>query len=357
MQLKTEKISLFSKFVKVDWIGGIIFMASMTSFLLGVTWGGVQYGWASFETLLPLCLGALGIVATLFWERYGAKYPVIRLQVFCSKSAVGAFIGALIQGISVSTLYPKSLHAHLTTTQLYGTLYYIPFYLESVKQKSPIMTGVGLLSITCGNVPASVITGIITSKLGRFRWALYTGWSFVTLGTGLLLLLNTDIQTWRWVLIFLVLGLGHGQLLSALPNTVQTITDTKDVGYATAMYTTIRTVGSCLGVAIGGTIFQNLLSKYLGQAGLPTQIAQNAEGFLATLATLPPDSAYLHEILMAYARAFRGAFLVMTVISVIGGLASTLVGRHTMDRALDSEHVLRRGALDNVEMEAPGVER
>ena len=76
-------------------------------------------------------------------------------------------------------------------------LYYIPIYLEAVKDLSPALTGVGVLGITCGLFPSSCVAGIVISRTGHFRWAIWTGWTITTLGTGLLLQFGGDWLIWR----------------------------------------------------------------------------------------------------------------------------------------------------------------
>jgi predicted MFS family arabinose efflux permease len=208
------------------------------------------------------------------------------------------------------------------------------------------MTGVGLFPTTCGLLPSSVVVGIAISKYGRFRWAIWSGWVITILATGLLILWGTDTSTAAWAMILLILGLGHGLLLNALNVSVQAIASTEDVAYATAMYTFLRSFGMCLGVAIGGVVFQNVLSRSLMDRGLSSDIAQNATRYLAVLKAMP-ESKNKHDILEAYAEAFRGLFTVLTGISGVGLLAALLIGRHTMDKELASEHVLRREKVES----------
>lgn len=226
--------------------------------------------------------------------------------------------------------------------KLYGDLYYIPFYLETVKALSPVMTGVGLMPITVGIIPTTMIVGKLVAKLGRFRWAVWSGWAVTILGTGLLITLDVQIETWQWILCLLVLGLGHGMILSTLTYTIQVVTSDEDGPHALAMYTSIRTFGMCVGVAVGGTAFQNLLSKYLGDSGLDSGIARNSEGYVAVLMGFPTDSPYREEVVGLYARAFRGVFEVFTGISVLGGLAGLLLQSYSMNRDLRTAHGLKR---------------
>ena len=80
----------------------------MTSFLIAITWGGIQFPWDSWHTLVPLLLGIVGVGATVAWENWGAKSPFLRLAIFRNPSAIAAYICAGIQGIVVSLISPPT---------------------------------------------------------------------------------------------------------------------------------------------------------------------------------------------------------------------------------------------------------
>ena len=125
VKLQTERTSLKHKLGQVDWIGGIIFTASMTSFLVAITWGGVQFAWSSFRTLVPLIVGVFGVIVALAWEIWWTKTPFLRLFLFNSRSAVLTYFMALLQGLLVSprpTLPFGLLLANYTFTDTRGPL-------------------------------------------------------------------------------------------------------------------------------------------------------------------------------------------------------------------------------------------
>lgn len=90
-----------SKLSSVDWIGSGLFTASITVFLIGISWGGNEFSWGSAATLCPLILGLAGLVAAGLYEHYGAKNPFLRLSLFGSPSAVAAYICTVLQALTV----------------------------------------------------------------------------------------------------------------------------------------------------------------------------------------------------------------------------------------------------------------
>ena len=117
------------------------------------------------------------------------------------------------------------------------------------------------MALTITFLPTSVIVAVAITKLGRFRWAVWGGSWMTVLATGLLILLGKTTATVAWIFMFMICSLGHGLLLSSLNFAVQAIASSPDVAYAAAMYAFLRTVGMALSVAIGGTVFQNVLAQ------------------------------------------------------------------------------------------------
>lgn len=223
---------------------------------------------------------------------------------------------------------------------MFCELYYIPFYLESVKEYSPTITGVSLIPLTGALIPISVVIGRLLTKTGRYRWAIWLGWAVTILGTGLLILLDVHIRVYAWVLIFVVDGVGHGLLLMSLNFSVQAMASTANAAYAAAMYTFLRTFRMCLRVAVGGVVFQNELKKSLGELELQKAVATEAESFVGILRTMPKASAQYQAYILAYTDAFRVVFEVLVALAGLAGLLSIFIKEYTMDKALDSEHVL-----------------
>ncbi|KAL9055839.1 MAG: hypothetical protein Q9206_002977 [Seirophora lacunosa] len=238
---------------------------------------------------------------------------------------------------------------------MFCELYYIPFYFQSVKDYRPTITGLALLPITGALLPTSVVTGRLMSRFGSYRWAIWLGWVTAIVGTGLLILLDVDTQVYTWVLVFVVMGLGHGLILISLNFGVQAMADTQNAAYAAAMYTCIRSIGMCFGVAVGGTVFQNELGKHLEDLQLPTRVANDAERFVSDFKAFPKASRDYQQYILAYARSFKSVFVVLTILTGVGGLLSLLIKEHTMNKELDSEHTLRHRKGPAVEIDRPNA--
>jgi hypothetical protein len=174
-------------------------------------------------------------------------------------------------------------------------------------------------------------------RLGRYRWAIWSGWTITIVATGLLILLDTDTKTYAWVLIFITIGIGHGLILMSLNYCTQVMADSRDVGHAAVMYTFLRSCGICLGVTFGGTVFQNRLKPHLAALNLPVTIEADAIRMIAQLQNSPQRALFSK----AFAQTFQNVAEFMLGVAILGGLLSVMIKAASTDKALVSEHALR----------------
>jgi hypothetical protein len=64
--------------------GNILVVASTTSTVIALTWGGIQFAWSSVNILVPLILGLLGLCAFLVFEGRFARNPMVSFFVLIS---------------------------------------------------------------------------------------------------------------------------------------------------------------------------------------------------------------------------------------------------------------------------------
>lgn len=141
LMLNYKTSSFLAKLRRVDWVGMVLFLGSMTGFLIPITWGGVQYPWDSWRTLVPLLVCAVGIVAFIVHQEYFAAEPLIRTSVFKNTTAAVTYVETVIHGIL-----------------LWAILYYLPLYYEAVKGLTPIMSGVALFPQTFTVAPVAAVS-------------------------------------------------------------------------------------------------------------------------------------------------------------------------------------------------------
>lgn len=326
LRLNVIPQSIAAKLRRVDWLGTVIFVGCMTSFLIPLTWGGIMYPWSSWRTLVPLLVGAVGLVAFCFYEKYLAVEPLLRLSVFANRTANLAYFATTTHGLI-----------------LWCLLYYQPLYYEAVKGYKPVIAGVALFPATFTVAPLAVVTGIMITKTGRYRWAIWSGWAITTLGLGLLVLLDVDTKIQQWIFICLVSGIGMGVLFPSLQFQLQAASTNKDMAFAVAMFVFFRSFGQALGVAIGGVIFQNEmvsnLKAYPMWASQASELARDAAALVEVIQHTAIADGKL-ELQQAYTDSLRTVYIVLTVLAGVSAISTLFIKGYDLNVGLETEQGL-----------------
>ncbi|KAF2266039.1 MFS general substrate transporter [Lojkania enalia] len=323
LKLNYQTSSYLDKLRRVDWVGMVLFLGSSTGFLIPITWGGIQYPWDNWRTLVPLLVSSAGLVAFVIHQEYFAPEPLIRTSVFKNTTAAVTYLETLLHGII-----------------LWSILYYLPLYYEAVKGFTPILAGVALFPQTFTVAPAAVGAGIAIAVTGKYRWAIWGGWFVTTFGMGLIIYLKVETTTVEWIFLNLIGGLGAGILFPAMGITIQAAATSKDQAYAATMFSFVRAFGQTLGVAIGGVIFQNQMKKkmlaYPLLADKAAEYSKDAAGLVQIIKALPAGDMK-DQLKESYTDALMYIWIVMTVFSFVALVASAFTKAYPLDRALETE--------------------
>lgn len=336
LRLHHRARSINAKLAEIDYVGSLIFMASATSFLIPLTWGGVMYSWSSWRTLVPLFLGAIGILAFCLYEAKIATVTILPLALFKNRTTTISYFGTFIHGII-----------------LWSMLYYLPLYFQGVQSYSPVTAGVAYLPQSCTVVPCAMVVGLVASHTGRYRWALWSGWGLTTLGCGILCLLDPGTATVQWVFLLLVSGVGVGLLFPSMSLAIQASSPQKDVAAAATLLAFFRAFGQATGIAIGGVVFQNRIRAELaviqGLAGFAEQYSLDAVALVITINGLPRQATQTLQLKMAFASALRTVWAVMCGLAALATVANLFVQSYDLNQV----HVTEQGFMGGEKAQAP----
>ncbi|KAM5348782.1 hypothetical protein ACJ41O_008605 [Fusarium nematophilum] len=242
----------------LDWIGIALYIVASVSMLLPLTWGGSRYPWRSAQVLVPMAVSVCSFVVLGAYERV-AKKPMFRKGLFRSRSTILQFANSMIHGIL-----------------MWMVLYYLAVFFMGVKGKSPLMTGVWALPATVTVAPMAAIVGLVASKTGKYQGFLLGGWALFLAIFGVMTILDRDTPTCATIFIILFLGVAMGLLIPVMSIGVQATVDEADVGHAISMIYVLRTMGQCLGIAIGISVFSSQLKRELQGMSQDPDPAKNA---------------------------------------------------------------------------------
>lgn len=178
--------------------------------------------------LLSLCAGAGFIIV----ERYG-RHPAIPLSLFNHP----AFTCANVSGLLINACY-------------FGVIYALSLFFQQTLHFSPWQTGVALLPLALCLMIGNMLAGRTMAHYG-VKKQMVAG--LVTAGVGYAGMLCLHFHITFWVIFFMAL-LAGGTAFVVPPMTVTVLRSApvSKSGVASGVHTTLRQMGSLLGIALAG---------------------------------------------------------------------------------------------------------
>nr|WP_308116938.1 MFS transporter [Pseudonocardia sp. WMMC193] len=298
---------------KIDWPGALTLAIGLVPLLI-VAEQGREWGWDSDRAIGCYIIGAIGLILFYFCERGIGDDALIPLRlfrngVFSLTSAAGIILGM----------------------GMFGGIALLPQFLQIVRGASPTESGFLMLPLVAGIMVASIVSGQVTSRTGRYKIFPIIGTALMV-GAMLLLhfLVTWDIPLWELDLLMAMFGLGLGCCMQTLVLAVQNAVPARDMGVATASSTFFRQMGGTLGTAIFlsilfSTVGDKITAAFQGDAGqvfraaaadpavlanpANAQVLQGAQsGDLSAASGVLSDSAFLQQIDPGLARPFLVGF-------------------------------------------------
>src|SRR5579871_3283566 len=283
----------------IDYIGIALLAGGLSSIVLYTSLGGTTYGWWTTPMVILLALSILMSAGFILAERRAVE-PLVPLGLFKSRVFSVASLVGFIVGMA-----------------LFGSVTYLPLYLQVVRGSSPTKSGLQLLPLMAGVLAASIGSGQLISRFGRYKLFPILGTGLMVVGLVLLSRLGTGTSLLLADLYMLVVGFGLGFVMQVLILAVQNAVEYENLGVATATATLFRSMGGTIGVPLFGAIFSNKLASELSSR-LPPAVAGALPAKLgpSQIDQLPP--AIRDPYVAAYAAALRPVFLIAAVIAAVG---------------------------------------
>ncbi len=288
----------------IDYLGAALLSVSLTAIILFTSLGGTTLPWTSRVTIGLIALGLISAIAFVVAEAW-AREPIMPLILFRNGTFAIASAVGLIVGLS-----------------LFGSITYLPIYLQVVKGESPTASGLQLMPMMLGMLATSIASGRIISAWGRYKPFPIAGTAIMAVGLLMLSRLSAEHAVWETSVDALVLGLGLGMVMQVLVLAAQNSVDFEHLGVATSGTTLFRSLGGALGVAIFGAIFANGLYAYL-VAVIPPGTAIPSATDPAGLAALSQELRA--DYIAALVAALQPVFVIAAIVSATAcGLALLL---------------------------------
>ncbi|KAI0327034.1 iron permease [Cubamyces sp. BRFM 1775] len=327
LNVHTPKASFREKIMQMDWTGIIVMVGSTISILLALTWGGLQFPWASGHVLAPLIIGAIGISMFFILEIFWLKGPTVPRFFFTNRTTFSGYLGTIFHGIGFMAV-----------------VYYLPVYFQASKGASAIGSGVDLLPLAF-TIPAfAIATGLSAEIFRRYRPQNYMGWAIILAGFGILTILDKDSSRAAYIGAQIPLGVGLGIIWISTQFPILAPLPVSNSAHALAFFTFLRSFAQSWGTIVGGTILQNELARNLPEEFrmlFPGNV-QIAYAAIPAISNLP--DALRGEVRAVFARATRLIWQVMIGVAGAGLLSVLLMREEKLREDMDEQWGLRDGA-------------
>ena len=302
---------------EVDYLGAILIAAGLSSVVLLATLGGESFSWTSWQAITMAAAGGMLIAAFIYVESRVPE-PVLPLSLFRNRTFAIACVLGLIIGFT-----------------LFGSVTFMPLFLQIVRGASATSSGLQLVPLMGGLLTASIVSGHLITKTGRYKIFPVVGTAIMSLG---LFLFSTMDETTSQGIIYLfmiILGVGVGMVMQVLVLAVQNAVEYQYLGVGTSGSTMFRSIGGSLGTAVFGAIFANRLAANLtkfipddvrGDVQISTSVSP------AQIAQLP---AAIHQgFIHAFSDALQTVFLVAAPIGLLGFFLALLLPEIPLRRTI-----------------------
>jgi hypothetical protein len=194
---------------------------------------GRDWGWGSSRALACYAVGAIGLIAFVAAERRIGDDALLPLRLFQN----GVFRLTSTIGLVVGMA-------------MFGGIAMLPLYLQIVKGVSPTGSGLRMLPLMGGLIVASILSGRLIARTGRYKIFPLVGGAAMIAGMVLLFFLHADTAYWYTAVGAGLFGVGLGGVLQPITLATQNAVPPRDIGVASASSQFFRGLGGTLGTAV-----------------------------------------------------------------------------------------------------------
>jgi EmrB/QacA subfamily drug resistance transporter len=323
---------------RIDWAGTALLGLGTGCIVLLSSLGGTTYDWSSPQIVALGIVGVLSLAAFVPVERRAAE-PVLPLSLLADRTFAVAGSISFIVGVA-----------------MFGATTYLPLFLQVVNGASPTGSGLELLPLMLGLLTASIGSGQIITRWGRYKAFPIAGTAIMVGGFLLLSTMGPGTTALTRSLDMLVLGIGIGLVMQVLVLVVQNAVDYRNLGVATSGVVFFRSIGGCFGVAVFGAIFSNRLASELTRLGtaLPAS-AKSGHIPPSQLARLP--APIRDSFVTAYADALTTVFIVAAPVAALAFVLAWLLPEQPLRTTVETAGVGEAFAMPREQSSLAEIDR
>ena len=291
---------------KVDIPGVILSVVGLFALVYGIIDAGV-YGWTDPNVLAALGIGTVVLIAFGWWE---ARSPNAMLPMHFFKNM--SFTSA-------------SITLALVTFGQFTILFFLIPYLQTIQGYSTLESGLRVLPLAITLTVMATLSARISRRLGT-KYTVALGIAVAAAGYIFIALTFRVDTAYVWVVVAqIIVGFGMGTAFSPATNSIMGSVPIDKAGVGSAMNDTTRQLGGALGIAILGTVLNQIyISRLGGLSSLisPAQLASSESSVEAAhlVAAALKNPATAHSLIstadQAYVVGMNQALIVGAVVLI-----------------------------------------
>ncbi|KAF2725657.1 MFS general substrate transporter, partial [Polychaeton citri CBS 116435] len=297
--------TLKQKLLQLNLEGLVALLPGVICLCLALQWGGFTYSWGDGRIVALLVLAFVLLIAFVLIQIWRKKQAMVPPHIFMQRSIASGFWVSCCVG------------AHQTLL-----IYFLPIWFQAIKGDSAVKSGIHLLPMVLALVVASIITGVLTTRIGYYTPFLISGICIAAVGAGLLNTFQINTSEGQWIGYQVVYGFGLGACFQAPNMAAQTVLPRNEVSIGASLMLFAQTLFGAIFVSVGQNVLDGQLVKRLsGILSITSQQIESA-GVTGLLRMVPFQ--YHSAVLEAYNDSLRVCFrvaLIMACLAIIGGAA------------------------------------
>jgi EmrB/QacA subfamily drug resistance transporter len=251
---KMRRIPVFHRRRELDWLGGLLLMASAVVIMLVLTWGGTRYSWLS-PTILAMVGASAALTLAFVWHARVADEPFLPLSLMGGPIAPYALAAG---GCAFGAMLGLTVH--------------LPLYYEVVYHLTASQAGLALIPLAAVSTGGAAIAGRTMARARHYKLVAIIGTAGAAL-LGCAMALST-LPLWGLLALLSVFAFGLGTVFPisvvALQNSVAraqvgTVTGAMNFFRALMASFMVAAFSAILLMALGGDI--SLSGEHHGPVG------------------------------------------------------------------------------------------
>ncbi len=239
---------------KVDYAGASLLAIALATLVVAVDntdkifAGFLESTGMSLMTLRIIMVAVVvGAITAFIAVEKRSEEPILRLDFFKNRNFL------ILTGIAM-----------FVGAAMLGSILYLTQFNQQVFGASPTESGLMLLPMIGGLVAASIGTGVLVSRTGRYKRYMIIGLAVASISIFSLVTLVPSSSFVHEAIIMIFVGAGIGAAMPLLNIAIQNEFEQKDLGVATSSNQLFRGLGSTIGTAIFGGMLTLGITSSIG---------------------------------------------------------------------------------------------